>query len=91
MSHETSTRERRFAETMDRVASAMREFVVLVEEQVTSVNAPHQLDMLETKIAIQQVQRDVDRLNADMTALADAVDRLYTHLRMQREREVGDD
>ena len=32
MSHETSTRERRFAETMSRVAAAMREFVVLVEQ-----------------------------------------------------------
>lgn len=88
MSHETSTRERRFAETMARVAAAMREFIVLVEEQVTSVNAPHQLDMLETKIAIQQLQRDIDRLSTDMTTLAGAVDRLYDHLRMH-EREVG--
>lgn len=86
--HDLTTRERRFAETMARVAAAMREVVVLVEEQVTSINAPHQIAMIELQIVVAQIRRDIDRLSADLTTLTEAVDRLYAR---ERGREVGGD
>lgn len=76
--HELSTRERRFAETMELVNSAMRDFLVLIEEQVTSVNAPHQVDMLKMVVEVKQIRRDVDSLTEDMLRLAEIVDRLLT-------------
>lgn len=81
--HETSTRERRFAETMARVNASMHEFLVLIEEQVTSVNAPHQIAMLELLVEMKQVRRDLDALSSDVARLAEIVDALLAR------REVG--